>query len=281
MPNAELQRIVDQLPDPDNRQMLTTNIDKERMEKTAAALAGGGKAYVLGLIEMLGEPGTVEDSKPHLALHLVTNRPLVAKNERQRKEFCEAIASQVSNDMLSNYNRAYLCQELQWAGRDEACPALGAALLNEDLTDAAATALAAIGGERAASQLRAAAGEAQGKCRANIMDALAALDDPNSTETLRQGLEDKDREVRIAAAIGLANVGAVDAANTLLATADAAKGWERTQLTKSCLVLAENLAAAGKKQEARRIYESLKKSRSENSEAHVEHAVELGLAATA
>jgi hypothetical protein len=281
MPDSELARLVDQLPGPDSRSMLTTNIDKDKMEKTAAEIAGGGKPYVLGLVEMLGEPGTVENAKPRLALHLVMNHPLVTKNEKQRKEFCEAIASQVSNDKLSNYNRTYLCQELQWAGRDEACPALGAALMNEDLTDAAATALAAIGGERAASQLRNAAAKAQGKCRANIMDALATLDDPKSMDTLKQGLKDKDREVRIAAATGLANVGAADAADTLLATAGAATGWERTQLTKSCLVLAERLAAAGKKQEARRIYESLKKSRSDKSEAHIKHAAELGLAATA
>lgn len=281
MPDTELKRLVDQLPGPDSRKMLTSNIDKQKIEQIAAEIAGGGKPYVLDLVEMLGEPGTVENVKPHLALHLTMNHPLVTGNEKQRKEFCEAIASQVGNDRHSNDNRAYLCQELQWAGRDEACPALGTVLLNEDLTDVAATALAAIGGERAASQLRTAAAKAQGKCRANIMDALATLDDPKSTDAFKQGLKDEDPEVRIAAATGLANVGAADAADALLKVADAAKGWERTQLTKSCLVLAESLAAAGKKPEARHIYESLKKGRSDKSESHVKHAAELGLAATA
>lgn len=281
MPNAELTRLVEQLPGPDNRQMLTSNIDKEKMEKTAAEIAAGGKPYVLGMVELLGEPGTVENAKPRLALHLVMNHPLVTQNEKQRKEVCEAIASQVNNDKLSNYNRAYLCQELQWAGRDEACPALGAALLNENLTDAAATALAAIGGDQAASQLRSAAAKAQGKCRLNIIDALAAFDDPKSADAFKQGLKDKDREVRIAAGAGLANVGAADAADALLETAAAAKGWERTQLTKSSLVLAEKLAASGKKTAAKRIYESLKKSRSDKAESHVKHAAELGLDAIA
>jgi hypothetical protein len=278
---AKLRKLVDQLPAPDSRGMLTTDIDKKKIDHIVAQIAQGGKASVLGLIEMLGEPGTVENSKPHFALHCVVNHALVTDNEKQRKEFCEAVALQVANESLSNYNRAYLCQELQWAGRDEACPALGKALLNEDLTDVAATALAAIGGERAALQLRTAVTKAKGKCRVNIIDALAALAVPQSAATFKEAIKDKDREVRIAASIGLANVGQADAANSLLAAAASAKGWERTQITKACLVLAEHLAAAEKKADARRIYESLKKTRSDKSEQHIKHAVELGLAAIA
>lgn len=279
MSNAELKSLVERLPGPDSRQMLTTDIDKQNIEGTAAEIAAGGAPVLLDLVRMLGEPGDVESSKPHLALHLVVNHTLVTRNEKQRREFCEAIASQVNNDKLSVYNRGYLCQELQWAGRDEACPALGEALLNEALTDSAATALAAIGGERAASQLRNAVARADGKCRANIMDALAALKDPKSADTFKRGLEDQDREVRIAAATGLANAGTADCVQALLGKADSAEGWERTQLTKSCLVLAERLAAADNKKEARRIYESLKEGRSDGSEAHIRHAAELGLAA--
>jgi hypothetical protein len=281
MANAELKKLVDQLPAPDNRGMLTTDIDKDKIEKTVASITKGGKANVLGLIEMLGEPGTVENSKPRFALHCVVNYTLIAGDEKLRKDFCDAVASQVSNEKLSNYNRAYLCQELQWAGRDEACPALGKALLNEDLTDAAATALAAIGGERAASQLRTAVTKAQGKCRLNIIDALAALAVPQSVATFKDAIKDKDREVRVAASAGLANVGKADAANALLDAAAAAKGWERTQITKACLVLAENLAAGGDKSEAKRIYESLQMSRTDKTESHIKHAAELGLAALA
>src|SRR5690606_27119831 len=109
----------------------------------------------------------------------------------------------------------------------------------EDVTDAAATALAAIGGERAASQLRQAIGRARGKVRLNLIDALAALADSKSAPTFRDALQDEDREVRIAAAAGLAKLGLPDTVEPLLKAADAAQGWERTQADKACLVLAE------------------------------------------
>jgi len=280
MPVSEnLKKLVAQMPDPDRRGMLTGNIDKEKTEKAAAAIAAGGKANILGLIEMLGEPGSPENAKPHFALHCTLNHALVARDEKMRKEFCEAIGSKLADKNVLPYNRAYLCQELQWAGRDESCAALGGVLLDEDSADDAATALAAIGGERAASQLRTAAAKAQGKARLNLIDALAALAEPKSADTFKDMQGDKDREVRIAAAAGLASLGQVEAAAPLLKAADSAEGWERTQLTKSCLVLAEKLAAAGNKAEARRVYEQLKKSRSGETESHVRDAAQRGLAA--
>lgn len=274
----QLKNLVDQMPDPDGKGMYTQNIDADKIEKSVGAIAEGGKENLLGLIEMLGEPGSKENAKPHYALHCVVNFALVSRNEKLRKDFCEAMASQLGNKDLHPYNRAYLCQELQWAGRDEACAALGKVLLDEDVTDAAATALAAIGGERAASQLRSAAAKAKGKARLNLIDALAALAEPQSAATFKEALKDKDREVRIAAAIGLANLGQTDAAEPLFKAADSTKGWERTQATKACLVLAENLAASGKTSDAKRIYERLQKTRSDDSEPHIREAAQRGMA---
>ena len=277
--SEQLKKLVDQMPAADRRGMYTEDIDKEKIEKNAASIASGGKANMLGLIEMLGEPGSTENVKPHYALHCALNHALVAKDEKLRKELCEAIASQLSNDQLLPDTRAYLCQELQWAGRDEACAALGAVLLDEQISDDAATALAAIGGERAAEQLRTAAGKAKGKSRLNLIDALAALPEAKSAETFRAALDDSDREVRIAAALGLAQLGQADSAESLLKMADAAQGWERTQLTKATLVLAEQLAATGNKAAATRIYQRLEKTRTGETEQHIRDAAKLGLAA--
>jgi len=280
MPVTEqLKTLVDQMPDPDDLGMYTTNIDKEKIDKAIAAIAAGGKESVLGLIALLAEPGSAADAKPHYALHCVVNYPLVANNESLRKEICETLASQLENESLLPANRAYLCQELQWAGRDEACAGLGKVLLNDDLTDAAATSLIAIGGERAAAQLRAAAPRATGKARLNLIDALAVLSDPESAAIFQQTLADSDREVRLAAAAGLGQLGQADSAESLLKAADVAQGWERTQLTKSCLVLAEKLAAAGNKPAAKRIYERLHTTRTGKSEQHIRDAAQRGLAA--
>lgn len=277
----QLKKLVAQMPDPDGRGMYTENIDREKIDKAVAAIARGGRDNLLGLIEMLGAPGSEENARPHYALHCVVNHALVIGDDNLRKDFCEAMASQLHNRSLHPYSRAYLCQELQWAGRDEACPALGKVLLDEDVTDAAATALAAIGGERAASQLRAAVRQARGKTRLNLIDALAALAEPNSAATFQEALKDDDREVRIAAALGLASLGQADAVEPLFKAADAAEGWERTQATKACLVLAEKLAAAGNRPAARQVYERLQKTRTGDSEKHIREAARRGLAALA
>lgn len=279
--NDQLKQLVDEMPDPDGRGMYTENIDKGKIDKAVATIAKGGKENLIGLIEMLGEPGSAENAKPHYALHCVVNHALIAGDERLRKDFCDALGSQLENKDLHAYNRAYLCQQLQWSGRDEACQALGKVLLDEDVTDAAATALAAIGGERAASQLRTAAAKATGKARLNLIDALAALAEPKSAATFKEALADEDREVRIAAAIGLASLGQAEAVEPLFKAADSAQGWERTQATKACLVLAEKLAAAGKKSDAKRTYQRLKETRTGDSEQHIREAAQRGLAAIA
>ena len=277
----QLKNLVDQMPDADRKGMLTGEMNKQQIEKAVAAIAKGGRENILGIIEMLAEPGSPDDVNPHYALHCVVNHALITRDENMRKEFCEAIASQLGNKKLHPVNREYLCQELQWAGGDEACEALGSVLLDEDVTDAAATALVAIGGERAASQLRTAAGKAEGKARLNLIDALAAVADAQSADTLQAALKDKDREVRIAAAIGLANIGDARATEPIFQAAEAAEGWERTQTTKACLVLAEKLAAAGKSDQARKIYQRLQKTRTDKTEQHIRDAVKIGLAAIA
>jgi hypothetical protein len=271
-PSENLKQLVDQMPDN------TSKFDKESIEKITAEIARGGKDNVLALIGMLGEPGTAENARPHYALHCVINYPLVVGDENLREQFCEAMASQLSNEDLIPYNRAYLCQELQWAGRDEACPALGAVLTNENLTEPASMALAAIGGERAASQLRAAVPLAKGKCRLNVIDALAALADPKSAATFKEALDDKDREVRLAAGSGAARLGDVSAVDPLLKAADCEPGWERIKQTKHCMLLAKKLVAAGKKDDAARIYRHLRDTRKDASEKYIRDAAETALA---
>jgi hypothetical protein len=281
MPSEQLKTLVDQMPDADSRGMYTENIDKEKIERAAAEIAKRGQENLLGLIEMLSDPGSAADVKPHYALHCVVNHALVTKDEKLRKAFSETMAGQLENQKLHPTNRAYLCQELQWCGRDEACAALGKVLTDDILTDAATSALIAIGGERAASPLRAAAARAEGKARLNVIDALAVLADPKAAEIFDKALTDKDAEVRMAAAAGLARTAQADAAETLLKAAAAAQSWERTQLTKSCLVLAEKLAAAGKKPAAKQIYEKLKATRTSDAEEYLRDAADRGLKAIA
>jgi hypothetical protein len=274
--SEQLKALVDEMPNPDARGMYCTDIDKEKIEKTIADIQKGGKANILGIIEMLGEPGSDQDVKPHYALHCLAEYVLQMKDENARGEFSETLAGQLGSDR-SKYIRGYLCQELQCAGRREAVPALARLLTDEGLVDAAAMALVAIK-EGAAEALRAALGQAQGRCRQVIVHSLAALADGQSAEVFQAALRDPDREVRLAAGAGLAKLGDASAAELLLKAADVEPGWERIQATKNCLVLAEKLLAAGRKSEAVKVYTHLRSTRTDPTEKYVRDAAEKALA---
>jgi len=257
--------------------MYTTDIDKEKIEKTIAEIHQGGRENVLGIIDMLGEPGSDQDVKPHYALHCLANYVLIIKDENARRQFSETLASQLGGDR-STYIRGYLCQELQCAGRKEATAALGKLLLDEELVEPATMALVAIQ-DGAAEQLRAALPKAEGKCRLNVVQGLGAVGDTQSAGALKQALSDADREVRLAAGWGLSRMGDAGSVDVLIEAADVAPGWERIQATKHCLVLAEKLRSAGKKAEAAKIYAHLRSTRSDPSEKYVRDAAEKALAA--
>lgn len=274
--SERLKALVNQMPNPDGRGMFTENIDKEKIEKAVAEIHQGGRENVLGLIEMLGEPGSEENVKPHYALHCLANHVLVIKDQNGRRQLSEALASKLSGD-LSTYNKAFLCQELQWAGRREAAPALGKLLTDEELAEPAAMALVAIR-EGAAEQFRAAMPRTQGKCRLNVVQGLGAVGDERSVGALKQALNDSDREVRLAAGWGLARIGDPGSVDLLLKAAEVKPGWERIQATKHCLVLAEKLLAAGKNDLAVKIYVRLRDTRKDPSEKYIREAAEKALA---
>ncbi|MGD0897944.1 MAG: HEAT repeat domain-containing protein [Thermoguttaceae bacterium] len=274
--SENLKALVDQMPNADGRGMYCTDIDKDKIEKAVAEIVKGGRENILGLIDMLDKPGSDQDAKPHYALHCVGNCALVSKDENVRRQFAETLASQLTSDR-SKYVRGFLCQELQWAGRREAVTALGRLLTDEELVDPAAMALVAIK-DGAAEPLRAALPQAKGRCRLVVLHSLAALGDAGSAAEFRAAIKDPDREVRLAACAGLAKIGDATAVDLLLQAAGAEPGWERIQATKYCLVLAEKLLVAGKKQDAMKIYSSLRDSRSDPSEKYVRDLAEKALA---
>jgi hypothetical protein len=274
--SEDLQRLVNQLPSPDGRGMFCTGIDKVTIEQTIAAIHQGGKANVLGLIDLLGQPGEPGDVKPHYALHCLGNHLLQIKDEAARLEFAQTLASQLGGSRPKAI-QAYLCQELQSFGHSEAATALGKLLCDEELSAPAAMALVAIR-EGAAPPLRAALAEAKGACKLNIVQALGQIGDRESISALQALVSDEDREVRLAAAWGLARMGDAGSVDRLIQAAGVESGWERIQATKHCLVLAERLAASAQKVPAARIYMYLRDTRSEPHEKYVRDAAEKGLA---
>ena len=80
---TELKALVDQLPDPDGRDMYTENIDKEVIEKAITNIYEGGREHMAGLIEMLGMPGSEQDVKPRYALRCLANHILTVGDEQR------------------------------------------------------------------------------------------------------------------------------------------------------------------------------------------------------
>jgi len=149
-PSPQLQSLVNDLPDPDERGMYCTNIDKGKIERAIAGIHAGGRENVLGLIAMLVPPGRGDDVKAHYALHCLAIHVCKLPDRKHRREFAAALASQLGGDRPKAV-QAYLCQELQAAGGKEVVPALGKLLTDEELCEPAACAIVAIG-EGAAEQ---------------------------------------------------------------------------------------------------------------------------------
>jgi HEAT repeat protein len=277
MPASEqLKTLVDQMPAPDKRDMFNTDIDKEKIEAAIAEIWKGGKDNVLGLVDLLVEPGQGDDVKPHYALHALALHVCKLEDKEPRQVFAQTLASQLGGDRPKGV-QAYLCQELGTAGGKEAVEALGKLLTDDELCDPAARALTAIR-EGAAEQFRAALPKAEGKCRLTIVQNLGVLCDEKALDALKQAADDADRDTRIAALWGLGNIGDPGSVALLIKAADAEPGWERIQNTKACLVLAEKLVAAGKQTEAARIYKHLRDTRTDRSEKYVRDLAEKALA---
>ncbi|MHC4281446.1 MAG: HEAT repeat domain-containing protein, partial [Planctomycetota bacterium] len=225
----------------------------------------------------LVEPGKGDDVKAHYALHCMALHVCKLDNNRPRRRFSRTLASQLGGDRPKEVQK-YLIRELQVAGGKDAVEALGKLLVDKELCEPAAQALATIG-EGAAEQLHGALSRVSGKCRLTILQNLGVVRDTKSVGALKKAASDEDEAVRIAAVWALANIGDADSSKMLLKAADQSDGWERTQATKACLLLAEKLLAAGNKSEAARIYRHLRDTRTKPAERYVSDAAKTGLAA--
>ena len=160
---------------------------------------------------------------------------------------------------------------------EEAVEALGARLLDDELCEYATQALLAIGGESAVAALRKAFRKAEGWNRVTLAQALGVVADSRSVPELRDALRSTNRDLRIAAAWALARIGAESAVADVIGAAERKSGWERIQATNACFLLAQKLAASGKKEKAKSIYMHLRAARKDPSEAYVRDAADAAL----
>lgn len=275
-PPPELIELINQLPNPDERGMFCTDIDKDRIEKAIADIYKGGRKNIIAIIDMLVPPGEGDDVKPRYALHCLALQVCKMEDDKHRRTFASTLASQLGGDRPKAVQK-YLIQQLQVAGGKEVVATLGKLLLDEELCEPAAQALVAIG-DGAAEQLRKALPKAKGKCRLTIVQNLGVVRDAQSVSELKKAASDEDPEIRIAATWALANIGDPESVDLLLKAANT-EGWERIQATKACLLLAEKLMTTGRKNEAIKIYTHLRDTRTDPAENYVCEVAKSRLAA--
>jgi hypothetical protein len=272
--SEKLSGLVDSLVIPD-RASAPGSVDAEATGKILTSILAGGKEAVVGLVELIDEPGKKNDSKARYALHALAVRVGAAKDEPQRRAFGEALASTLGG-ARPRAVQAFVLRELQVVGGPEAADALGKVLLDEELCEPATQALLAIK-KGAVEQFRSALPKAEGKARLNIVQALGVLRAVDSAAAVRKLASDRDWELRVVAVWALANMGTPEAVDVLLKATDA-EGYERTRAAGACLLLAERLQAEGHKAEAEKVYTHLREKFTAPHEAHIREAAARGSA---
>ncbi len=273
----DLAALVGQMPELDKHGKLT-GPDWPSAIKVYDAVLEGGRESVAKLVGMLKEVDDGEDYKARYVVHGLALYVCRPEKKKQREMFTAALLSQLGGDRPKSV-QGFVVRELQVAGGKESAGPLGKLLADGDLFEDAAMALLAIR-DGAVEQFRKALPAAKGKQRLTVVQALGVLRDAESVEALKKAAGDEDRDARQAALWALARVGDAGSADLLAKAADAAAGWERIGATSACLLLAENLMAAGKKADAAKICRHLQKTRTDPGEAYVREAAEKLLAPT-
>ncbi len=275
--NAErLRERVAKFPTPAKSDGKLAEVDKAAIDAAVADLLQDLDGSITGLVELL--TAKADDVQTQHALHAIVMRVGGERNTASARAAARALAATLQADRPKSV-QGFVIRQLQLIGGEPQTAAIGKLLLDAELAETAAQALLAIK-TGAAEQFRQALPKATGKLRPLMAHGLGTLRDRSAAEALRKLLDDEDRDTRLTAAWALANLPDGEAAKRLLDLAAAARGYERNNLTDSCLRLAENLLAADDKASARRIYAQLHESRTDAAERFVKEAAARGLMTT-
>ena len=229
------------------------------------AVLKGGRKNILALIDMLREVDDGRDYRARYVLHALVTYCCRPDKGEQRDMIIAALCSQLGGKRPKSI-QAFLLQQLQLCADGRIASDVGKLLGDEQLGDAAAATLLAVG---AVDPLRAALPRMKGRAKLAVLQNLAVAGDPVSAGAMTDALRDSDSDVRLAAAAGLARIGKASAVGPLTQAADAEGTWERIKMAQACLVLAEKLLAADRKSDAKKLYTYLRDTRAAKGERHV------------
>jgi HEAT repeat protein len=276
MNESELKDLVAKFPVPAAKDGKLAEVDKTATDAAIVELVKAGKQAIVGLVAMLAPPEKGGDGRVRHVLHALVMHA-GGQPDARRQLVAEALASTLAGDH-STEPKTFVLQQLQLIGGKEVVPAIGKLLKDDALSDAAAQTLLAINTD-AADQFRKLLDGANDRQYVIAAHALGTLRDRAAIPALRRRMGSSLRDVFLTTAWALANIGVEESAEPLLKAANGTTGSDRIKLTQACLLLAENLSAAGKKKESAAIYAKLHETRIDDSEDYIREAAARGLAA--
>jgi len=158
---------------------------------------------------------------------------------------------------VSPVAKEYVCAKLGLIGSAASVSTLAELLTDNELADAARSALEALPGPEALKALRDSLPKLVGRQKAGVINSLGIRRDARGVAVLASLLPDSDNAIAGAAAAALGNIGTVKAARSLLRFQPKAPGAIRLLLADACLACAERLMTDGNKAEALAVYKAL------------------------
>jgi HEAT repeat protein len=159
---------------------------------------------------------------------------------------------------ISRSAQDYVCRKLKLIGTGQSVNALAALLPAENTSHIARLALERMPGEQALTAMREALPQVSDKLKPGLIGSLGKRRDRQSVKALSQQLRSSDAQVAQAAAHALALIGTPRAAKRLSRAAQQAPANLKVAAADACLICAEQLLAAGKKDEAVALYKELR-----------------------
>ena len=157
-------------------------------------------------------------------------------------------------------DKAVPCKQLAVYGTKEAVPALAALLPNSDLSSWARIALEAIPDPAAGEALRNALGQLRGRLLVGVINSIGFRRDPKAVGALAGKIKDSDFDTAAAAAAALGRIGGTEATAVLEQTLATADGPVRREAAWGCILCAEQLFAAGKRDAAVKLYDTVRQA---------------------
>jgi len=155
-------------------------------------------------------------------------------------------------------DQAMACKRLAIYGTEQAVPALGPLLADEELASWARIALEAIPGPAADGALREALGTLEGRLLIGTINSIAVRRDGRAVGALAKKLDASNADVASAAAVALGHIGGAEAVRALEPRLANAPGGVRSAVAEGLILCAERCLAQDESAQAMKLYDAVR-----------------------